>query len=97
MSIVSANTVQKVATDLSHINISLSELEGYTAQLGGILDLISQLLALSTENVKPTYNVLSDLSLTMRKDVVEVSDTGSIIRNSPYCESNCFVVPKVVE
>jgi aspartyl-tRNA(Asn)/glutamyl-tRNA(Gln) amidotransferase subunit C len=82
--------------NLSRLEISESEIDGYTKELSDILEHINRLSKINTDNVEPTYFVM-DMRNVMRADVVEPSlDNKKVFDAAPYIENNAFKVPKII-
>jgi aspartyl-tRNA(Asn)/glutamyl-tRNA(Gln) amidotransferase subunit C len=89
-------TVKKVAR-LARIEVSETDLDILTPQVGGIMKWIALLNEVNTDNVAPLANV-SEITLPLRPDVV--TDGGHadlVLANAPESTQGYFVVPKVVE
>lgn len=81
---------------LARLELDEAEIEKFTGQLGNILDYISKLNELDTENVPPTAHVL-DITNVFREDQVDASRIDSIEEIAPEFDRGYFRVPKVIE
>ena len=73
------------------------ELDKFTEQLSTILDYISKLDELNTENIEPTSHVI-DLKNCFKEDEARESlSAEASLRNAPMMEKNFFKVPKIIE
>ncbi len=94
---VDTETVRRIAR-LARIRISDEELEPLARELSTILQWVTQLNEVDTDNVPPMTSVEEDMPMKKRKDVVTDGDcVEDILANAPAWEGNFFVVPKVVE
>ncbi len=93
---ISRSDVEKVAL-LARLELSDSELDRMTTDLGGILDHIAALAGLPTDHVSPTSQVL-DLRNILRDDSVRPSlPMEAVLANAPDREDGSFRVRAVLE
>lgn len=93
---ISKDDVVKVA-ELARLEVTESETETFTDQLGNILEYIEKLNELDTDNVEPTSHVL-EISTPLRDDKVVKSLTiEEVLQNAPESEDDFFVVPQVID
>ncbi|MDA0999723.1 MAG: Asp-tRNA(Asn)/Glu-tRNA(Gln) amidotransferase subunit GatC [bacterium] len=81
---------------LARLNLSEEEVEKFRHQLSGILDYISKLNELDTENVPPTSHVL-DLVNVFREDKVDRAPIENMEKMAPEFDKGHFRVPKVID
>ena len=82
---------------LSKLHVSENDLESYSKQISKILDYMSQLNEVDTENVDEFSNKLFDNNQDLREDVVEPSlDRDKVLKNSPESDGVYVKVPKVI-
>ena len=81
---------------LARLELSEAEVEKFTVQLGDILEYISKLDELDTENVPPTAHVL-EITNVFREDKVNAPRIDSIEEMAPEFDKGHFLVPKVIE
>ncbi len=81
---------------LARLELSEAEVEKFTVQLGDILDYISKLDELDTENVPPTAHVL-EITNVFREDTVSAPRIDSVEEIAPEFDKGHFLVPKVIE
>ena len=92
---IDRNTIQQVAR-LSAIELTEEEEVGLQADLGQVLDYVSQLSKVNTEGVEPTSHVHGAVN-ALREDVVRDSlSLESVEKNAPEFVSGGFRVPKVI-
>ena len=93
---ISKDDVVKVA-ELARLEVTESETETFTDQLGNILEYIEKLNELDTDNVEPTSHVL-EISTPLREDkVVNWLTIEEVLQNAPESEDDFFVVPQVID
>lgn len=82
---------------LSSLQLSDTEIDALTADLGGILEYIDQLGELNTDGVEPTYQV-TDLENVWRDDTVDDYGVGreKLLALAPESRDNQIKVPKVL-
>ncbi|MBU92462.1 MAG: Asp-tRNA(Asn)/Glu-tRNA(Gln) amidotransferase GatCAB subunit C [Rhodobiaceae bacterium] len=82
---------------LSKLHVSENDLEPYSKQISNILDYMSQLNEVDTENIDEFSNKLFDNNQNLRNDVVEPSlDRDKVLKNSPESDGVYVKVPKVI-
>ena len=82
---------------LARIALSADEEQRVLGQLNGILGLIDELNAVSTEGVTPMSHA-QDLAQRLRADqVTETDRRDALMANAPQRENGLFPVPKVIE
>lgn len=96
MSIITKKDVEHVAL-LARLEIEEEQKELFTQQLDHILEHISKLNQVNTDNVPPTYHVLPQKNV-WREDQVRLSiPREDALANAPEQENGCFKVLKVIE
>ncbi|MEM7312416.1 MAG: Asp-tRNA(Asn)/Glu-tRNA(Gln) amidotransferase subunit GatC [Planctomycetota bacterium] len=88
-------TVEKVSL-LARLELSESELDTMTEQLGKIVGYIDQLSELDTDNVEPMAHAV-ELANVFRDDEVQPSlPRDEAIANAPKRDDECYRVPAVL-
>lgn len=83
---------------LSSLEFSDSAKTEIANELGNILDFVSQLQEVNTDNVEPMASAVADASTPERADeVTEQIDVQKNQQNAPSSEMGFYVVPRVVE
>ena len=96
MSILNKQEIEHVA-HLARLEIAEDKIEVFTEQMNNILEHISMLNKVDTDNVPPTYHVLPEKNV-WREDVVKPSlPREEALANAPEQENGCFKVLKVIE
>lgn len=90
------DTVTGIAA-LARIGIEPGEVEGYTAELSTILELVEQMNRVDTGDVEPLTHP-RDRLLRMREDrVTEVDQREEFQRVAPAVDKGLYLVPRVIE
>src|SRR5689334_24194978 len=91
---VDERLVKEIAT-LARLDLSQEETELFVSQFKAILDYVSILDDVDTENVPPAY--LSSANKTaIREDVIEESvPTQDFLANAPQSKDDHVVIPRV--
>ena len=81
---------------LSRIKLNEEEKERFEKELTKIIEYVSQLKEVDTENVEPSYHVLP-VTNVFREDKVEKSlDVEEVLKNAPDRVKNFFKVPRII-
>ncbi len=92
----SAAQVRHLAV-LSRIGMTQEELEGFRAELAGILSHIEALAAVDTEGVPPTANGADLLNVQAADQARAALPLEAILANAPQREADYFRVQAVLE
>ena len=93
---LTADDVNKIA-HLARLGIDNQDIESYAKDLSGMLDLMTQMSELNTDNVEPMAHPM-DQAQRLRADVVtEPNNREKFQAISPQVEAGLFLVPKVIE
>jgi aspartyl-tRNA(Asn)/glutamyl-tRNA(Gln) amidotransferase subunit C len=93
---IDAERVRKVAK-LARLQLSDSEIEEFTGQLGAILGYVEKMNELDTEGVEPLALCLP-ISNVFRADEVQPSlGTDRALANAPQRDGSFFKVPKILD
>ena len=92
---ISEETIKKIS-HLARLELTPAEVALYSKQLGSILDYVSQLSKVNTDNIEPLVTP-TDMPSTMRSDEVQKSlDADLIVLNAPEKSGHLFKVPPVL-
>jgi aspartyl-tRNA(Asn)/glutamyl-tRNA(Gln) amidotransferase subunit C len=92
--IVDEKLVKEIAS-LARLDLSKEETEMFVSQFKDILDYVSILNEVNTENVPPAYLSSANRSIT-REDVIEPSvPTDEFLANAPEAKDEYVVIPRV--
>ena len=93
---LSEEQVKHVAR-LARLRLETGDIAQVTRDLGRVLDYMTQLNAVDTENVEPTMHVIG-LAMPLREDRVEPSLTAeAALKNAPDPRDNMFGVPRIMD
>lgn len=91
---IGAEEVKHVAK-LARLELTDSEVEKYSKQLGDILKYVEQMNEVDTTGVEPMPHPIPIYNV-MREDVVKYEQTKEeLMKNAPYEEDGFFRVPKI--
>lgn len=88
--------VEKVA-HLARLQIEEQDIPEYTRNLTSILDLVSQMQEVNTDNVEPLAHPLDATQRLRHDEVTETNQREHFQQNAPATEAGLFLVPKVIE
>ncbi|RMG38549.1 MAG: Asp-tRNA(Asn)/Glu-tRNA(Gln) amidotransferase subunit GatC [Gammaproteobacteria bacterium] len=93
---LNADDIQKIA-HLARLAVDEDEITSLQRDLSNILDLVEQMQAVDTSQVRPMAHPL-DMPQRLRPDeVTETNQRERYLRNAPAAENGLFLVPKVIE
>lgn len=94
---IDLDTVENLA-NLSRLEFDDDAREEIRQKLNKIVEFISQLQEVDTENVEPMASTVHALSTREREDAVsEENMRDELMANAPQSEMGFFVVPRVIE
>ncbi|MFZ2726458.1 MAG: Asp-tRNA(Asn)/Glu-tRNA(Gln) amidotransferase subunit GatC [Methylococcaceae bacterium] len=94
--LLTAENVKKIA-HLARLGIDEQDIAAYTQDLSGMLDLMTQMNELNTDDVKPMAHPLDQVQ-RLRADVVSESNQREHFQAiAPQVDSGLYLVPKVIE
>ena len=92
--VVNEKLVREIAI-LARLDLSQAETEMFVSQFKDILDYVSILNEVDTENVPPAYLSSANKSV-IREDEIEPSvQTGEFMSNAPQSKDDYVVIPRV--
>jgi len=81
---------------LGKLNLSETEIENFTGQVGSILEFVEQLNTVDTSSVEPTC-FMSPPHDPLRNDLEKPSLlSDELLRNGPKIKNGFFAIPKVI-
>lgn len=81
---------------LIRIELKEEEKENLVKEIGKIIEYVSKLNQVNTENVEPTYHVIP-VKNVFREDIPEESiSKEEILKNAPDKDNNFFKVPRII-
>ena len=92
--LVNEKLVREIAS-LARLDLSREETEMFVSQFKDILEYVSILNEVDTENVSPAYLSSANQSVT-REDMIEDSvPTDEFLANAPQARDDYIVIPRV--
>jgi aspartyl-tRNA(Asn)/glutamyl-tRNA(Gln) amidotransferase subunit C len=93
---LTTDEVKKIA-HLARLGIDKQDVESYAIDLSGILDLMTRMSELNTDNVEPMAHPMDQVQ-RLRPDVVtEQNNREKFQAIAPQVEAGLYLVPKVIE
>ena len=96
MSEITPDDVAHIA-NLARLEFNQQELDQFQENLKRILDYISKLNQLDTNEVLPTSHVIRIRNVTKADEVIQRYDRQQILANAASQEKGYFEVPKIIE
>lgn len=89
--------VEKIA-HLSRLSLSEEQIPYYASNLSNILDLVTQMNNINTNDIIPLAHPLEEMTQRLREDVVtEVNERDLFQLLAPKVEAGLYLVPKVID
>lgn len=93
---LTADDVNKIA-HLARLGIDSQDIDSYTKDLSGMLDLMTRMSTLDTAGIEPMAHPLDQIQ-RLRLDVVTESNQREHFQAiAPCVEDGLYLVPKVIE
>ena len=93
---LTADDVNRIA-HLARLGIDKQDVESYARDLSGVLDMMTRMSELNTDNVEPMAHPM-DQAQRLRPDVVtEQNNRETFQAIAPQVEAGLYLVPKVIE
>ena len=93
---LTADDVNRIA-HLARLGIDKQDVESYARDLSGMLDMMTRMSELNTDNVEPMAHPM-DQAQRLRPDVVtEQNNRETFQAIAPQVEAGLYLVPKVIE
>ncbi len=93
---LTADDVNKIA-HLARLGIDKQDVAAYAKDLSGMLDLMTRMSEVNTDNVEPMAHPM-DQTQRLRADVVTESNHREAFQAiAPQVEAGLYLVPKVIE
>jgi aspartyl-tRNA(Asn)/glutamyl-tRNA(Gln) amidotransferase subunit C len=80
---------------LARLDLSQEEIEMFISQFKDILDYVSVLNEVDTENVPPAYLSSANKSVTREDKIEESVPTSEFLSNAPQSKDDYVVIPRV--
>ena len=93
---INDDTIQYVAA-LAKLKLSKEEKEKAKQDLGNILEYITTMNELDTDDIEPLSHVHSIRNVFREDSVENEANRDCLLSNAPAQKDGCFMVPKTVE
>ena len=93
---LSPEEVKKIAF-LARLSIKEENIEQYSEDLSGILDLVEQMNAANVDDIEPMAHPQDAMQRLRDDTVTEVNQREKLMSNSPSQQDGLFLVPKVLD
>jgi aspartyl-tRNA(Asn)/glutamyl-tRNA(Gln) amidotransferase subunit C len=93
---LTATDVKKIA-HLARLGIDQQDIDSYTRDLSGILDIMQQMGETNTDNVLPMAHPMDQKQRLRLDEVTEKNDRDNFQAIAPQVEDGLYLVPKVIE
>jgi len=93
---LTATDVKKIA-HLARLGIDQQDIDSYTRDLSGILDIMQQMGETNTDNVIPMAHPMDQNQRLRLDEVTEINDRDNFQAIAPQVEDGLYLVPKVIE
>jgi aspartyl-tRNA(Asn)/glutamyl-tRNA(Gln) amidotransferase subunit C len=91
---VDAKLVREIAS-LARLDLTREETEMFVSQFKDILEYVSILNEVDTENIPPAYLSSSNVSVTREDEVEASTPTRDFLANAPQAKDDFVVIPRV--
>ena len=92
---ISSDEVKKVAK-LARLELNESETRQHALQLEKILDYITQLEKIDTENISCTTRAIEVINVLRKDEKTDYKDSEELLDLAPSRENKFFKVPKII-
>jgi aspartyl-tRNA(Asn)/glutamyl-tRNA(Gln) amidotransferase subunit C len=93
---LTADDVNKIA-HLARLGIDKQDTDSYAKDLSGMLDLMTRMSELNTDNIEPMAHPMDQVQ-RLRADVItEQNNREKFQAIAPQVEAGLYLVPKVIE
>ncbi len=93
---LSADDVNKIA-HLARLGIDKQDIDSYAKDLSGMLDLMTRMSELNTDNVTPMAHPMDQAQRLRTDAVTEQNNREKFQAIAPQVEAGLYIVPKVIE
>lgn len=93
---LTAQDVIKIA-HLARLGIDQQDVESYTKDLSGLLDLMARMGELDTQGIEPMAHPLDQVQRLRSDTVTETDQREHFQAIAPAVEEGLYLVPKVIE
>ena len=93
---LTATDVTQIA-HLARLGIDKQDIDSYTKDLSSILDLMTQMSELNTDNVDPMAHPMDQVQRLRADTISEHNNREKFMSIAPQAEAGLYLVPKVIE
>jgi len=93
---LTATDVTQIA-HLARLGIDKQDIDSYTKDLSSILDLMTQMSELNTDNVDPMAHPMDQVQRLRADTISEHNNREKFMSIAPQAEAGFYLVPKVIE
>lgn len=93
---LTVDDVKKIA-HLARLGIDTQDIESYTLDLSGMLDLMTQMSNLDTRDIAPMAHPMDQVQRLRTDAVTEADNREQFQAIAPQTEAGLYLVPKVIE
>ena len=93
---LSPEEVKKIAF-LARLSIKEENIEQYSQDLSGILDLVEQMNAANVDDIEPMAHPQDAMQRLRDDTVTEINQREKLMSNAPSQQDGLFLVPKVLD
>ena len=94
--LLTTNDVKKIAY-LARLGIEDHDLEAFTHDLSNMLNLMTQMNSINTDEVEPMAHPLPQSQRLRADNVTETNQREHFQHRAPHVEDGVYLVPKVIE
>jgi aspartyl-tRNA(Asn)/glutamyl-tRNA(Gln) amidotransferase subunit C len=94
--LLTAADVKKIA-HLARVGINVQDIDAYVKDLSGILNLVEQMNAVSTDDIAPQAHPLDQAQRLRADEITEIDQHMLFQAQAPLVEGGLYLVPKVIE
>jgi len=91
---VGEKLVKEIAS-LARLNLTMEETKLFVSQFRDILDYVSILNEVDTENIPPAYLSSANTSITREDEIEEPVPTKEFLSNAPQSKDDFVLIPRV--
>ena len=91
---VDEKLVNEIAS-LARLDLSREEMEMFVSQFKDILDYVSILDEVETDNIPPAYLSSANKSVTREDEIEESAPTEEFLANAPKSKDDYVIIPRV--
>ena len=95
MADISENEIVHIAK-LAMLNLTQSEIEGYTKDMKDILAYAEMINRLDTDNIDETIGATEQKNVFRKDEIVNFENRELLLQNAPSQDEGMFRIPKVI-